>query len=423
VKQSLVILGVLLVGLAAGYVVADMAAPDDTRGGTRSSTVAIETLKQERFENRQRIQELLDEIARLKAQLAETAPAAANPYPNDTPEEVEKLMADALAENNIDWLLEVVERLLRLGEPGYPILRRLLEDIIFKRKFLPSESDFRVDHIYRFARIFANLEGQFIGFLNYLLQEPRAHPYFKQAAMMGGAFYVGSKAPGTEELNETMVGLFMEQSGLQVPGMIPGNIGKRMQIMAMAMSGDKEMIEPLRDELNRTKDKELQSDIIGALSYLGDPQTLPLIQERLDPAQGDYRREIEALGRLDTEEAHKTATDFISAIPDSKRFYRHAGRYVRHGGGSAGVMLIRERVQANPSDPEVRNAIGTLRRYPTQESLDTLNLIAASAPDKKVAERATEAATDVDRILRGEMPKPGERIGRRGRGRDRNEEE
>jgi hypothetical protein len=52
----------------------------------------------------------------------------------------------------------------------------------------------------------------------------------------------------------------------------------------------------------------------------------------------------------------------------------------------------------------VANSIGTLRRYPTQESLDTLNLIANVSPDDKIRERATDAAAQVDRRLRGEVP-------------------
>ncbi|MDH3592082.1 MAG: HEAT repeat domain-containing protein, partial [Planctomycetota bacterium] len=406
VKQTLLIIGILLLGLAAGYFIGETGAVGTNRASSVDKAEANK-LNLLRIEDEARIQQLLAEIERLKAELASRPdPDADNPYPNDTPEDVEKLMRDAFADNNIDWLLEVIERLLRMGKPGYPLLRKLMEDIIFKGKFMPAQSDFKINQAYRFMRIFANQERSFIGFLNYLLNEPRSHPYFKQGAMMGGAFYLGSKAPGTEELSETMMRLFMEQQGMggMMPGMIPGNIGKKMQVFAMAMSGNKEMAGPLMDEFKRTKDKDLQGDIIGALAYLGDPKALPLVQERLDPTKGDFRREIEALGRLGTEEAHETATDFIRAIPDSKRFYRHAGRYVRQGGGAGAVMLMKERIQANPNDPEVGRAIGSLRRYPSKESLDTLNTIATTSTDQQMAERASKAAGEVDRVLRGEMP-------------------
>ena len=124
----------------------------------------------------------------------------------------------------------------------------------------------------------------------------------------------------------------------------------------------------------------------------------------MNPAEGDFSREIGALGRIGTEEAHATATGFLRQIPDSKRFYRHARDYVRQGGGSSAVLLIRDRVQADPKDPEVANTIGTLRRYPTKESLDTLNLIASSSPDKEIQRRATDAATEVDKRLKGILP-------------------
>jgi hypothetical protein len=397
--------GVLLVGIGAGYLLAYSDTLGARAGGPRSDTQEVTRLRRERFEDRQRIEELLAEIERLRQLIAKLEqPGAASPYPDDTPEQVERLLEEAYAENNIDWLLEVIERLLMMGEKGYPLLRRLIMDLIFKSKFLPSQSDFRPDHFYRFARIFANRERKVIGFVNYLLGEPGTHPWLKQGAMMAGAFYVGSKAPGTDELSQTMMQMFLENSGGQIPGMIPGNIGKKMQVFAMAMSGDPKMIGPLRDELKRTKDNDMQGDIIGALAYLGDPEAVPMIKERLDPTQGDYRDEIRALGRVDTEEAHETATGFLRAIPDNSRFFRHARTYVRHGGGTSAVLLMKERIQASPSDPEVRNTIGTLRRYPTQESLETLNFIAVSSADDKTRQRATDAAAEVDRRLRGEIP-------------------
>ena len=52
----------------------------------------------------------------------------------------------------------------------------------------------------------------------------------------------------------------------------------------------------------------------------------------------------------------------------------------------------------------IGSAIGTLRRFPTQDSLDTLNSIAATSPDKDIQERASSAAEDVGRRLRGEVP-------------------
>jgi hypothetical protein len=403
VKQFVLVVGVLLIGAGAGYLLASSDALGP-RGNGRSDT--LELHRRERFEDQQRLAAANAEIERLRAIIAklQQSQKEVNPYPDDTPETVGQLLEEAYAENNVDLLVDVIERLLLMGEPGYPLLRRLIMDLAFKSKFLPSQSDFRPDQFYRFARIFANHERKIIGFLNYLLKEPNTHPYLRQGAMMGGAFYVGSKAPGTEELQQTMMQMFLENSGAQIPGMLPGNIGMKMQVFAMAMSGDPQMIGPLHEQLKKTKDKDMQGDIIGALAFLGDPEAVPMIKERLDPAQGDFRAEIRALGRVDSEEAHETATTFLRSIPDSKRFFRHARTYVRSGGGTSAVLLMRERIQADPNDPEVANSIGTLRRFPTRESLDTLNLIATVSPDDKIREKATNAATEVDRRLRGEIP-------------------
>lgn len=406
-KPVLLTVVLLLIGIGTGYYVGTSGALPGARGD-RGNTQEVLELRERLVEDQDRIRALEAEIADLKRQLAARPEAREDdPYPGDTPEQIEKDLEAVYGENNIDLFIDVLDRLLCMGERGWPILRRMIMDMIFKAKFLPRESDFRVDQLYRFGRIFANREKQLMGFLNYLLLEKDTHAWLKQGALMGGAFYVGSKAPGSEQLSQTMMQLFLENTGMgnaAMPGMLPGNMGKKFQIMAVAMSGNKDMIPSLRDEYRTTKDKDLQGDIVGALAYLGDPGALPLIQERLDPKQGDFSREIGALGRLNTEESHAAATTFLRQIPDSKRFYRHARDYVRQGGGSSAVLLIRDRVQADPKDPEIANTIGTLRRFPTRESLDTLNLIANSATDPEVRRRATESATEVDNRLKGILP-------------------
>ena len=397
-------MALLLAGGGAGFYLAQ---ESDFSGKSGRTTVKTEQeFLRLRLVDEAEIKRLKAEIERLMALLNErpeqddAAPAVAI----DTEESIERAIVELYADNNVDWLIDIIRRLLLMGEKGYPILRRLIMDIIFKGKFLPSQSEFRFDQLYTVGKVFNNHEKQFIGFLNYLLQEPDTHPWFKQGALMGGAFYVGSKAPGTDELKETMMQLFMNEAGAGVIPGLPPQAAKRMQVFAMMMSGDKRMIGPLRDELNKTKDKREQSEIIGALAYLGDPKAVPLIQERLNPQEGDFRQEIRSLGRVGTDEAHQTATQFLRSVPDSKRFYRHARDYMRSGGGVGAVTLIRERFQANPNDKEVGSAIGSLRRYPTKESLDTLNTIATQSPDDEIRKRATDAAKDVDNRLKGVVP-------------------
>lgn len=396
----------LLLGIGVGATVMGLRDEWSPRSGGRDVVIETQEVLRVRADYEALIAELRARIAELEARLsAHEVPAEPDPYADDTPEKLEQLVQEAFADNNIDWLLDVILRLLRMGKEGYPILRKMLEDIIFRAKFLPAESDFRIDQLYKLGRIFANHEKEFIGFLDYLLTDSGTNPWFRQGAMMGAAFYVGSKAPGSEALQATLMQMFLTQGGAGVqPMMIPGNIGKKMQVFAMAMSGDPKMVAPLHDEMRKTKDKELQGDIIGALAYLGDPRALPLIQERLDPTQGDYRAEIRALGRLDTEESHRTADQFLRSIKDSKSFYRHAGTYIRSGGGAPAVKLIQERIQGNPADPEIANAVGTLRRFPTKESLETLVMIRDTVPDETVAKRAGEAADEVGARLRGEIP-------------------
>jgi hypothetical protein len=352
------------------------------------------------------IAELRARIRELEELLAAGQPEEPNPFPDDSVEKVEVLLQDAYAENNVDWLIEVIERLLMLGEEGYPALRRLIMDIAFKAKFRPAGSDFRFDQIYTMGRVFTKHEKKFIGFLDFLLTDPQTNNLVRQFTVPIAAFYVGAKAPGSEKLQQSLLQMLMSQGGAGLPeSFLLGGFGKRMNIFAMAMSGDPKMIAPLRDELKSTKDKKLQGQIIGALAYLGDEKALPLIKDRLDPnSKDDFREEVRALARLGSEDAHSTASEFVRAIPDSKRFYRHAAVYVRAGGGAAGVLLIKERVQANPNDPEVSRAIGTLQRFPTKESHETLVLISQTSTDEKIAKRATDAATKVDNRLKGVLP-------------------
>lgn len=405
-KPTTIAVVLLVLGIGTGYFLGSTGALPGPRGGSPDTRELLD-LREQRVQDDERIRQLEERIKELERQLA-ARPDVENPYAGDTPELLEQMLEEAYGETNIDLFLDVIDRLLLMGERGWPILRRLIMDVAFGAKFLPRESDFRVEQLYRLGRIFANREKHVIAFLNYLLLEKDTNPLLKQGALMGGAFYVGSKAEGSEELAQTMMQLFLQNAGegggMAMPGMIPGNVGKKMQIFAVAMSGNKEMIPSLRDEYRTTKDKDLQSDIVGALAYLGDPGALPMIQERLDPTKGDFSREIRALGRIGTEEAHATATGFLRQIPDSKRFYRHARDYVNQGGGGSAVLLIRDRIQADPKDPEVANTIGTLRRFPTKESLDTLTFIAASAPDKEIQRRATEAATEVTQRLNGTPP-------------------
>jgi hypothetical protein len=399
----------LAVGAGAGAAVVGLGGAGPWRASRHDVVVETKEVLRVRADYDGLVAELRARIAELEAQLAgREKPPEPDPYANDTPEDLERMVQEAFADNNVDWLLEAIARLLRMGKEGYPILRKMLEDIIFRAKFLPAESDFRIDQLYKLGRIFANNEKEFIGFLDYLLTDPNTNPWFKQGAMMGAAFYVGSKAPGSEALQATLMQMFLTQAGggagaaAMMP--LPGNLGKKMQVFAMAMSGDPKMVAPLHDELRRTKDKNLQGDIIGALAYLGDPKALPLIQERLDPSQGDFRAEIRALGRLDTPESHQTADQFLRSIRDSKSFYRHTGTYLRSGGGAPAVMLMKERIESNPADPEIGTAVGTLRRFPTKESLETLVMIRDTVPDAELQKRAGEAAEEVGARLRGEIP-------------------
>lgn len=405
-KQATIAVLFLVVGGVAGVFIADA---NDSGDGSRSShpegAERTQNYSLQAATDRDRIADLEKQIEDLRAALA-GKPTEPSAWPDDNLASIEMQLENAYAENNVDWLLEVIERLLLMGEPGFPMLRRLIEDIAFKGKFLPGSNEFRMDQIYTAGKVFTKHEREFIGFLNYLLIDKRTVPIMRQGAMMGAAFYVGSKAPGSEDLRETLIRQFLEEEGmagtLGIP-MMPKQMQQKMELMAMAMSNDPAMIPVLQDRLRNAKDEKAKGDIIGALAYLGDDSMLPSIRERLKPEGGDFRKEIDALARIDTAESHDTAAEFLGAIPNSKNFYRHATRYVRGGGGSAGVMLIQDRIKRDPSDPEVKNAIGTLSRYPTKESLDTLNLIAEGAEDDKTKDRATKAAEDVARRMSGEL--------------------
>ncbi|MGH7163321.1 MAG: hypothetical protein ACREID_07540 [Planctomycetota bacterium] len=397
---------VVLLGAGAGIGAFLVHSEGGPGGRARSGDARLQEARHDSLAKDARIAALEAEIERLKALLAQHEGAAPGEEaaPADTPEQLERLLEEAYGDNNVDWLLDVIRRLLRMGERGYPILRRMIEDIVFKAKFLPSGGDFRFDQLYKLGRIGLEEEKHIIGFIDFLLTDAGTLPIFRQFAMMAAAYYVGSKAPGTEKLQETLMQSFLAQSGANLPAGAAAEMGKRMQLFAMAMSGDPKMIAPLHDQLASTDDRKLQGDIIGALAYLGDPSILPLIKDRLDPTAGDFGREIDALGRLGTEQAHAMAAEFLTAIPDSKRFYQHARRYMRAGGGTSAIAMIKERVATDPDDPEVGSTIGALRRFPTKESRDTLILIRDGARNAEVKKRASEAADEVDRKLRGEIP-------------------
>jgi len=403
--QPLRFLLVLLAGAGAGALLTYvMVGGDSGSGRAHSAPAPSETVVMTRdATDDATVKELQDEIARLKSLLSEPSEAKPDPWPNDTLDRIEVVLQSAYTDASVDLLLEAILRLLRMGEAGYPRLRGMVVDFI-KLKFVPTQSSFRPDQFYKLGRIALEEEKHIIGFINFLLTDRGTPDLMKPYAQIAAAYYIGSNAPGAEALQETLIAMVMEQKGMPagVAGM--GGLPKQMQVFAMAMTRDPRMIAPLRDELNSTKDKKQQGDILGALAYLGDPSVAPLIKDRLDPRQGEYRQELEALARLGTEEAQQVATEFLRAIPDSKRFYSHARRYVSAGGGVYGVSLIRERVRSDPGDPEIGNTIGALSRYPTKDSRDTLVLIRDSTRDAEIKKRAGEAAEEIDQRLRGEVP-------------------
>lgn len=404
----------MIFGAVVGVLVTFAVTGDDSKGRVdrqvesriEHSTVVLEDdgLADLAAEN-ERLQAL---VAQLRARLGET-PEGDVIWVEDSLDEINLLIEEAYRDTNVDWLLDAIERLLLMGPRGYTRLRSLILELIFKGRMLATGADFRFDQLYRVTHIGMKHEKKFIGFLNFLLIDEETPAMMRQGAAVASAYYVGSKAPGAEELQQTLLQMMLNDAGA---GMAPsgmGNMGKRIQLFAMTMSGDPAMITPLREELKNTEDKRMQGDIIGALAYLGDPQALPLIEERLDPSQGKHYKELESLGRIGTPAAHKAATDFLKAIPDTKRFLQHSRRYLQNGGGTDAVMLMQERIRTEPGNSEVASVIGSLQRFPTKESKQTLDLIAETSPDEKVRARALSAAEAVDQKLKGiipEVPRP-----------------
>ncbi|MCZ6573584.1 MAG: HEAT repeat domain-containing protein [Planctomycetota bacterium] len=404
----------MIFGAVVGVLVTFAVTGDDSKGRVdrqvesriEHSTVVLEDdgLADLAAEN----ERLLALVAQLRARLGET-PEGDVIWVEDSLDEINLLIEEAYRDTNVDWLLDAIERLLLMGPRGYTRLRSLILELIFKGRMLATGADFRFDQLYRVTHIGMKHEKKFIGFLNFLLIDEETPAMMRQGAAVASAYYVGSKAPGAEELQQTLLQMMLNDAGA---GMAPsgmGNMGKRIQLFAMTMSGDPAMITPLREELKNTEDKRMQGDIIGALAYLGDPQALPLIEERLDPSQGKHYKELESLGRIGTPAAHKAATDFLKAIPDTKRFLQHSRRYLQNGGGTDAVMLMQERIRTEPGNSEVASVIGSLQRFPTKESKQTLDLIAETSPDEKVRARALSAAEAVDQKLKGiipEVPRP-----------------
>ena len=156
-KTALPAILFLLVGAAAGaigmYVVND---EEGGRGSSRQSTVQEGdinvTLQAARDQDE--IDKLNAELEALRALLSAQTEGEASPWPNDSVESIERRLQDAYQDTNVDWLMEVIERLLLMGKEGYPLLRRLMEDIAFKGKFVPTSSDFRMDQMYTAGKIF-----------------------------------------------------------------------------------------------------------------------------------------------------------------------------------------------------------------------------------------------------------------------------
>ena len=85
-----------------------MLALDTSTNSSRTETRNQTHLERERvlFENEELIKMLRARIAELEALLAEAPKEEVSAYPDDTPEKVQKLLTEAYAENNVDWLVD-----------------------------------------------------------------------------------------------------------------------------------------------------------------------------------------------------------------------------------------------------------------------------------------------------------------------------
>ncbi|MFB3064944.1 MAG: hypothetical protein ACE10D_00375, partial [Planctomycetota bacterium] len=258
----------MIFGAVVGVLVTFAVTGDDSKGRVdrqvesriEHSTVVLEDdgLADLAAEN-ERLQAL---VAQLRARLGET-PEGDVIWVEDSLDEINLLIEEAYRDTNVDWLLDAIERLLLMGPRGYTRLRSLILELIFKGRMLATGADFRFDQLYRVTHIGMKHEKKFIGFLNFLLIDEETPAMMRQGAAVASAYYVGSKAPGAEELQQTLLQMMLNDAGA---GMAPsgmGNMGKRIQLFAMTMSGDPAMITPLREELKNTEDKRMQGDIIG----------------------------------------------------------------------------------------------------------------------------------------------------------------
>ena len=302
------------------------------------------------------------------------AVAFAVPVPT-AEEDIDALLEEWTATDDLDKLLALIRALLLQGEKGYPKLTKVLMRLTSKIAFRKYKEEQLMAKLVPAAKIAMRHQKELVGYISYLLTADKVSPMLRTGALGGAMFLSMNGVAGSEKLSPMLL-----QALLKGGRNVRGDQG-RMLIMAMGMLKQKEAVEPLLAMLRDPANKSQNFRIVSALGEIGDRRAVgPLIQRLQDgnPNHG-WRPEIRALAKIGTAEATAAAERYISGLENDDHFFNQAGNYLRERASDKVVALVRDRFRKNPGSSNMWQVMRGLADSGTNESVALLEEIAKTA--------------------------------------------
>ncbi|MHC4941295.1 MAG: HEAT repeat domain-containing protein [Planctomycetota bacterium] len=384
----------LIVGGLSGFLISEFVLTEDapssrkTRSKGTDSRVEVERHAAEEVDVdalKARIEEL---EALLKAQPGDDESIFGDVKIPQTEEEIDLLLEEWTATDDIDKLLALIRALLLQGEKGYPkltkVLMRMVGKVTMGRRY--KEEDL-LRKVVPALKLAMQHEEELVGYVGYLLTADNIPGVMRTGAMGAAMFLSVNRVRGSERFAPLLMESFMKQGST---GMM-GRDQKRMLIEAMGIMKQKEAVDPLLRMLEDPAQKSMHNRAISALGQIGDARAVgPLIQrlQETTPENQWYRPELNALANIGTPEAKAAAENYLAGVENDDQFFNHAGSYLRGAYSDKVVAEAMRRFRKNPAANNMWGVLNGLSRANTPESVAYMEEIAKTSTQQWVKNQA-----------------------------------
>ncbi|MHC4959026.1 MAG: HEAT repeat domain-containing protein [Planctomycetota bacterium] len=382
----------LVVGGLSGFLVSEYVLVDDVSASRQSRSTGTDS----RVEVERHAAEEVD-VDGLKARIAELE-ALLNAQPGDdvsifgtvkvpqTEAEIDLLMEEWTATDDLDKLLALIRALLLQGEKGYPKLTKVLMRMVGKGMAGRYKEEDLLKKVVPALKLAMQHEEELVGYVGYLMTADNVPGMMKTGAMGAAMFLSVNGVRGSDRFAPMLLESFMKQG----EGMM-GRDQKRMLIDAMGMLKQKEAVDPLLRMLDDPQQKRMHNKAISALGQIGDVRAVGPLTKRLQMSDQEnqwWRPELRALAQIGTPEAAAAAENFIAGVENDDQFFNHAGSYLQGKYSDKVVALAMERYRKNPAANNMWGVLRGLSKANTPESVAYMEEIAKTSTQQWVKSQA-----------------------------------